>query len=163
MFVLGTTFEFSRQSDMATEKLSPEERHAREARYAARDVTDKLGLKPGYQVRTIGKVDRALLDKVRARIGRSFIGESTEADVILYWAGSANEITPTLRKLKRALVPNGGIWVITFKKGKGEPYVPDQQLIAAGIAAGLVDNKICSVSDRQSALRFVIRKEDRKE
>lgn len=146
---------------MATEKLSPDERKAREARYAARDVTDKLGLKPGFQVLIVGKSDRVLLEKVRAKIGRSFIKEGTEADVILYWATSANEITLMLKKLKRALVPNGGIWVITFKKGKGEPYVPDQHLIPAGLAAGLVDNKICSVSETQSAMRFVIRKQDR--
>lgn len=146
---------------MPTEKLSSADRKAREARYAARDVTDKLGLKPGFQVLAVGKSDRALLDKARAKIGRSFVREGVEADVILYWAASANEITPTLKKLKRSLVPNGGIWVITFKKRKGEPYVPDQQLIPAGLAAGLVDNKICSISDTQSAMRFVIRKQDR--
>ncbi len=141
--------------------MKTEDRKAREARYAARDVTDKLGLKPGYQVRVVGKVDRALLEKARAKIGRSFIREGTEADVILYWAASASEIMPMLKKLKRTLAPNGGIWVITFKKGKGEPYVPDQQLIPAGLAAGLVDNKICSVSDAQSGMRFVIRRGDR--
>lgn len=162
MFGSHTRSAFSRRDDMATEKLSPQERKAREARYAARDVTDKLGLLPGFQVIVVGKTDRALLEKVRAKIGRSFIKEGTEADVILYWAASANEITRMLKKLKRALVPNGGIWVITSKKGKGEPYVPDQQLIPAGLAAGLVDNKICSVSDTQSAMRFVIRREDRK-
>ncbi len=146
---------------MAREKLSPVERRAREERYAARDITDKLGLKPGFQVRVVGKADRALLDKARAKIGRSFIREGVQADVILYWAASANEIRLMLKNLKRSLVPNGGIWVITFKKGKGEPYVPDQQLIPAGLAAGLVDNKVCSISDMQSAMRFVFRKEDR--
>jgi hypothetical protein len=110
-----------------------------------------------------GKSDRALLDKVRAKIGRTFIKEGTKADAILYWAASANEITSRLKKLKRSLVPNGGIWVITFKKGNAEPYVPDQQLIPAGLAAGLVDNKACSVSETQSAMRFVIRKSDRKQ
>ncbi len=146
---------------MPLDKLSPEERKAREARYAARDVTDKLGLKPGHQVLIVGKSDRALLDKVGTKIGRTFIKQGVEADVILYWAASANEITALLKKLKQKLVPNGGIWVITFKKGKGDPYVPDQHLIPAGLAAGLVDNKVCSVSETQSAMRFVIRKEDR--
>ena len=43
----------------------------RRARYAAKDVTDKLGLKPGLAVRVVGKGDRALLDKVRAKVGRN--------------------------------------------------------------------------------------------
>ena len=139
------------------------DRQTREARYAARDVTDKLGLKPGHAARVIGKADRALLAKARAKIGRAFIAEKEIADVVLYWAGSDKEITPTLRKLKRGITPNGGIWVITFKKGKGAPYVLDRALIAAGLAAGLVDNKICSVSETQSAMRFVIRREDRRQ
>ncbi len=138
-----------------------EDHHAREARYAARDVTDKLGLKPGHAVRVVGNADPALLGKVRAKIGRGFIAEKEKADVVLYWAGSDKEITARLKKLKRGIAPNGGIWVITFKKGKGEPYVPDQALIPAGLAAGLVDNKICSVSDTRSAMRFVMRREDR--
>ena len=138
-----------------------ENRAAREARYAARDVTDKLGLKPGLAVRIVGKADRALLVKVRAKIGRGFIPEKETADVVLYWAASDAEITRILRRLKRGIAPNGDIWVITFKKGKGKPYVIDRALIAAGLKAGLVDNKICSISDTQSAMRFVIRREDR--
>lgn len=138
-----------------------EDRHARELRYAAREVTDKLGLKPGLAVRLVGKADRALLDQAHAKLGRAFIGDNEKADVVLYWAASDTEITAMLKKLKRGIVPNGGIWVITFKKGKGEPYVLDRALIAAGLAAGLVDNKICSVSETQSAMRFVIRRQDR--
>jgi len=141
--------------------LGVEDRKAREVRYAARDVTDKLGLKPGHAVRIVGKADRALLQKVRAKIGRGFSAAEEKADVVLYWAASDKEVTAILKKLKRGIALNGGIWVITFKKGKGAPYVIDRALIAAGLKAGLVDNKICSVSDTQSAMRFVIRREDR--
>jgi len=34
-------------------------------------------------------------------------------------------------------------------------------LIPFGLDAGLVDNKICSISDNESAMRFVIRKSER--
>ena len=40
-------------------------------------------------------------------------------------------------------------------------YVDQNDLIAAGGPAGLVDNKVCSVSDTVSAMRFVIRRVDR--
>jgi hypothetical protein len=36
-----------------------------------------------------------------------------------------------------------------------------RELIGAGPAAGLVDNKSCSVSDTTSGMRFVIRLADR--
>lgn len=39
---------------------------------------------------------------------------------------------------------------------------PGHALAFGGDAAGVVDNKICSVSDTTSAMRFVIRKVDRK-
>ncbi len=154
----------------------------RRARYAAKDVTDKLSLKPGHAVRIVGDADPTLVQKVRAKVGRPLIVDAEKADVILYWPQSADELTATLKKLKRAIVPDGGIWVISAKKvaqhperkgrpmpfdsshvmmHKGTPYLPDAMLIPLGLAAGLVDNKICSVSDTHTAMRFVIRRAER--
>nr|MBA2451381.1 DUF3052 family protein [Chloroflexota bacterium] len=65
-----------------------------------------------------------------------------------------------LETWKPRLQPNGGIWLLTPKRGQ-PGYVDQRELIAAGLAAGLVDNKVCSVSDTTSAMRFVIRKADR--
>lgn len=144
---------------MSTEHVESEVE--RRARYAAKDVTDKLGLKAGMAVRMIGKTDRDLARKVRAKVGRPFVTVQTQADIVLYWPQTWEEITPTLRQLKTRIAPNGGIWVISYKKDMGEPYLPDTLLIPLGLAAELVDNKICSVSETQSAMRFVIRRSDR--
>ena len=134
----------------------------RKARYAAKDVVDKLGVQPGFLVRVAGKGHAALLAKVRAKTGRAFSRADANLNLILYFPAALAEITPTLRQLKRMIAPNGGIWVITFKKNKGAPYVPDKDLIPAGLSAGLVDNKICSVSDVLTGMRFVIRREERR-
>lgn len=64
-----------------------------------------------------------------------------------------------LADLKEWIEPNGGIWVVR-QKGPGSP-LRDTDLIAAGLAAGLVDNKIASFSDTQSVMRFVFRLRDR--
>jgi hypothetical protein len=134
--------------------------------YSHRDITDKLSLKPGHAVRIVGKGDRDLLARVREKIGRKLVGEGVPADVILYWPKTAAEITPTLAALRVAIVPAGGIWVMTAKKGQtsagGMGYLNQTDLIPLGLAAGLVDNKTCSVSDRESGMRFVIRRKDRK-
>ncbi len=135
--------------------------------YSHRDLTDKLGLKPGFAVRVVGKGDKALLARVREKIGRRMVSDSTPADVILYWPKTVEEITPTLTELRAAIVPNGGIWVMTAKKGcrsaSGMGYLNQTDLIPLGLAAGLVDNKTCSVSENESGMRFVIRKKDRRE
>ncbi len=133
--------------------------------YSHRDITDKLGLKPGQAVRVVGRGDKALLVRVRAKIGRSLARAGAPADVILYWPKSFDEITPTLKALREAIAPNGGIWVMTAKKGcasaSGMTYLNQTDLIPLGLAAGLVDNKTCSVSVSESGMRFVIRRQDR--
>jgi hypothetical protein len=135
--------------------------------YSHRDVTDKLGLKPGQAVRVVGKGDKELLARTREKIGRKLVNAETPADVILYWPKTAAEITPTLIELRQGIISNGGIWVITAKRDKqsasGMAYLNQDALIPLGLAAGLVDNKTCSISDSESGMRFVIRRKDRKE
>lgn len=132
--------------------------------YSHRDVTDKLGLKPGLVVRVVGKGDQDVLARVREKIGHR-LSRQGQADVILFWPKTVEAILPALVELKRAIVPNGGIWVITAKKDQtsasGMRYANQDLLIPIGKAAGLVDNKICSLSEKESAMRFVIRREDR--
>jgi len=133
--------------------------------YARRDVIDKLGIQAGFSVRVVGRGDPALLTRVRAKAGKRLAGDRVPADVILYWPKTVEEIMPTLRELRGAIQPAGGIWVVTAKRDRtsasGMPYLNQDALIPHGLAAGLVDNKICSISVDESAMRFVIRKKDR--
>ena len=132
--------------------------------YSHRDILDKLGLKPGHAVRVVGKGDKALLARVREKVGRALVRRGL-ADVVLYWPRSEGEITPSLAELRGGIVEDGGIWVFTAKRGQrsasGMEYLNQTDLIPLGLAAGLVDNKTCSVSDTESGMRFVIRKKDR--
>jgi hypothetical protein len=134
--------------------------------YSHRDLTDKLGLQPGWAVRVVGQGDKALLDKTLEKVGRALVKANALADVILYWPKTVAEITPRLIKLKQAIAQNGGIWVMTAKKNyqsaSGMAYLNQTDLIPLGLAAGLVDNKTCSVSATESGMRFVIRKNERK-
>ena len=64
---------------------------------------------------------------------------------------------PDLRRIARAaahLRPNGALWVF-HPKGRGASPT-DGEVRAAGIAAGLVDNKISAYTDSHTATRFVI-------
>jgi hypothetical protein len=133
--------------------------------YAHRDVVDKLGIRLGFSVRVVGRGDAALLARVREKTGKRLAGDRAPADVILYWPNNLGEIMPMLRELRGAIQPAGGIWVITAKRDQrsasGMSYMTQDALIPHGLAAGLVDNKICSISPHESAMRFVIRKKDR--
>ena len=83
--------------------------------YSHRDVLDKVGLKPGDAVRVVGGGDRALLTRVREKVGRAPVRAGL-ADVVLYWPRLAGEITRRLSELRGGLVESGGIWVFIAKR-----------------------------------------------
>ncbi len=64
-----------------------------------------------------------------------------------------------LKDLKTWIEPNGAIWVVRPKGGRAA--IKETDVIAAGLAAGLVDNKIASFSDTHGAMRLVFRLRDR--
>jgi hypothetical protein len=132
--------------------------------YSHRDVVDKLGIKPGYAVAFAAAprtVDAELSSRVLARAGREEVAPGEEGlDVVLIGADITTDIEAVLRAWRPRIDQAGGIWLLTPKRGC-EGYVDQRELIAAGPLAGVVDNKICSVDERTSALRFVIRKTDR--
>jgi hypothetical protein len=143
--------------------------------YSHRSVIDKLGIKPGDRVAWVGVTPRAagvreLAAGVAERAGAAVARGAAPVNLILYWPEAFAEVVPRLLELKGRLVRNGGIWVNTAKRGKpaapcraanGAGYLMQDSLIPLGKAAGLVDNKICSLSDCESAMRFVIPKRNR--
>lgn len=132
-----------------------------ERSYAHRDVLDKLGIKAGQKVRMVDNVDLVDSDLLRRVEERAQVDlDNRQLDVVLVSVGPATDVVSLLRFWKERIAPSGGIWLLTEKRGY-EGYVDQQQLITAGLEAGLVDNKVCSVSPRVSALRFVIRRKDR--
>ena len=137
----------------------------RAARYAAKDVVDKLGVKPGDAVAFEGpKKDPDIVKRIRAKAGRPAARAGETVDVAIYWPNSAKDVTPGLRQMRERIVANGAIWVISAKRDKeraGRPYLGND-IIGLGLASGLVDNKICSISDTDTAMRFVIRRADRR-
>jgi hypothetical protein len=67
-----------------------------------------------------------------------------------------------LPALRSALQPAGGLWIAWPKRSSGVSTDLDENVIRdCGLAAGLVDNKVCAIDPVWSGLRFVIRLRDR--
>jgi Protein of unknown function (DUF3052) len=131
--------------------------------YSHRDILDKLGIKRGDAVafaEVAGLLDAGLRERVLERVGRGPAGYDEAVNVVLASVDSTTDVTSLLRDWKTRITPGGGIWLLTPKRGL-PGYIDQRDLIPAGLAAGLVDNKSCSVSDTTSAMRFVIRRADR--
>jgi Protein of unknown function (DUF3052) len=131
--------------------------------YSHRDVVDKLGIRPGDALafdRAPLAVDADLRARALARAGRDEAAADEPVDVVLIGADASTNVEEVLERWRTRIDPAGGIWLLTPKRGQ-PGYVDQRELILAGPAAGVVDNKTCSVSDTVSGIRFVIRKKDR--
>jgi hypothetical protein len=116
---------------------------------------DKLGVKPESIVNVLGVKDpeflRLLADKgADLAVGRRRKG----ADLVFYLAEKPKDLEK-LAALEGDIARDGAIWLVS---PRGRPEIKDVVVIAAGLAAGLVDNKVVRFSDTHTALRFVIPK-----
>jgi hypothetical protein len=122
-------------------------------------LLDKLGVKPGAKVAVLDIDDASFMTLLRERTPNIVKGKPpTPCDIVFMGAGDTRDLE-RLKQIKTWIEPNGAIWVIR-PKGAGSP-LREVDLINAGLAAGLVDNKIASFSDAHSAMRFVFRLRDR--
>jgi hypothetical protein len=122
-------------------------------------LLDKLGVKPGSRVAVVDIDDASFMKLLRQRTGDVVLGKPRRVCDIVFLGAQDKSDLERLRQAKRWIEPNGAIWVIR-QKGAGSP-LRDTDLIAAGLSAGLVDNKIASFSDTHGAMRFVFRLRDR--
>ena len=127
--------------------------------YSTRPLLDKLGIKPGSRVAVVGLDDPSFLRLLRERTPDVVVGRPQSlCDVVLIAVNRTADLG-VLERAKRWIEPNGAVWLIRPKGGRSE--LSDTDLIAAGLAAGLVDNKIASFSETHGAMRFVFRLRDR--
>lgn len=85
-----------------------------------------------------------------------------DADVIVLFCRSRNDLLGHLQETAAKLSPAGGLWLAWPKKASGVSTDLDFAVVQrAGLDLGLVDNKSCSINDVFSGLRFVVRRENR--
>ncbi|HYT14308.1 MAG TPA: hypothetical protein VEL12_16085 [Candidatus Nitrosopolaris sp.] len=137
---------------MAARRASPEA-------VSTRPLLDKLGVKPGSKVAIVNLDDPAFMKQVKNRTA-DVVTRKPRSKVDLVFMGAQDPADlKRLHEVKEWIEPNGAVWVVRPKGGRSA--LRDTDLIGAGLAAGLVDNKIASFSDTHGAMRFVYRLRDR--
>jgi hypothetical protein len=90
------------------------------------------------------------------------LGAKPGAGVVVFFTTSKRELDRRFKKLKGTLDSADGLWIAWPKKAaKIESDLSFESVQEIGLAAGLVDNKSCSIDDDWQALRFVYRVKDR--
>jgi hypothetical protein len=119
-----------------------------------RPLIDKLGVKPGARVALIEIDDRAFRQALADRTQDITEGDPLPGTDLIFLGVDDGAGLRRLGVLRERLVANGAIWVVS-RKGKAAT-VRDIEVMAAGKAAGLVDNKVVSFSAERTSIRLVI-------
>jgi len=124
-----------------------------------RPLLDKLGVKPGAKVALVNLREPGFTRLLRTRTSDITTGRPADLCDLVFIGASTQEELARIVEVKSWIEPNGAIWVVRPKGGRSE--LRDTDVIDAGLAAGLVDNKIASFSDTKGAMRLVYRLKDR--
>ncbi len=131
--------------------------------YSGTPLPKKLGIKEGSTVAFAGAPPEfeaalgALPDAVA-------IKQRTVAplDVAVAFFTRRAPLERRLAALARAVHPDGGLWIAWPKQASGlATDLAEDVVRELGLAAGLVDNKVCAIDETWSGLRLVYRLRDR--
>jgi hypothetical protein len=133
------------------------------AGYSRTPLAKKLGIKANARVGLIGSPDgfAAKLGELEpgVTVGRSLRGP---LDVIVAFFTSRSQLERRWPALRTALDCAGGLWIAWPKRASGVATDLSETVVRElGLAAGLVDNKVCAIDEVWSGLRFVYRLADR--
>ena len=133
------------------------------AGYSGTPLIKKLGIKQGFDVAFVNAPEDFVkqLDLPTDVNIRSH-SKARDLDFILVFVKSQKTLTTAFGQYSREIKPNGMLWVSWPKKTSGvQTDLTDNIVRDIGLAAGLVDVKVCAIDDVWSGLKFVHRLKDR--
>lgn len=131
--------------------------------YSGTPLWKKLGIKDGFRISLI-EVPPEVRKELKAAIaGCETVGDAkTLLDFAMLFTKSAAQLPAEFTRIAKQLAPAGMLWVSWPKKSSGVPTELDENKVRdIGLAAGLVDVKVCAVTEVWSGLKFVRRVKDR--
>ena len=129
--------------------------------YSGTPLAKKLGIKPGFRVKLKNAPEEYLewLDDLPDDVSFSNSFRS-QIDVWHLFTAKRNELDKVLKAALKQINRDGMIWVSWPKKSSGVPSeVTEDTVRELALPLGLVDVKVCAVSEIWSGLKLVIRKE----
>jgi len=126
-------------------------------------LLDKLGVRPGMRVAIVGVLEdpdedledgRPFAERLTDRTADITVGDAAPETDLVFLAADSTDDLAALARLRPRLRPTGAIWVVS-RKGRAAT-LRDVEVMAAGRANDLVDNKVVAFSSRRTALRLVI-------
>ena len=126
--------------------------------YSKTPLAKKLGYKAGFKVLLVNAPD-AYAEWVEPLPEVEF-ADHPPYDLVHIFANEKAILAAELEKCRHEIRQNGMIWVSWYKRSSGmQSEVTEDTIREVAFPLGLVDIKVCSVSEDWSGLKVVIRKE----
>jgi len=132
------------------------------AGYSGTPLHKKLGIKAGSRAWFSG-APKGYESELEKAGGFQIAGQlSKDLDFLHLFSRKRGELAEAFPRLKKAIKPDGIIWISWPKKSSGVETDLDENMVREiGLRAGLVDVKVCAVDETWSGLKFVFRLKDR--
>jgi len=133
--------------------------------YSGTPLPKKLGIKNGFRICLVNAPA-----EVRTELGEALSEcevwsvPKSPLDFVMFFTKSRAELSREFSRLAKGLVAAGMLWVSWPKKTSGVATDVDENVVREiGLSAGLVDVKVCAVTEVWSGLKFVRRVADRRQ
>jgi hypothetical protein len=130
--------------------------------YSGTPLPKKLGIKAGFRVR-LANAPAEVRAELHQALEECAVAKAGDAlDFAMIFTRSRVELAKEFPRMAKLLAPAGMLWVSWPKKSSGVATDSDESVVRTiGLDAGLVDVKVCAVTEVWSGLKFVRRVKDR--
>jgi hypothetical protein len=131
--------------------------------YSGTPLPKKLGIKDGFRVFLFAPPDDVMTELHDALKQCELLRQKKGLiDFAMLFSTSRENLEKEFVTIAKFLAPAGMLWVSWPKKSSGVKSDIDENIVrVTGLGAGLVDVKVCAVSEIWSGLKFVRRVKDR--
>jgi hypothetical protein len=128
----------------------------KQAGYSGTPLLQKLGVREFSRVALIKPPPGFVTSLPTLPIGAKLTQRGNgEADVIVWFIKSSNELDSLGDAIRRMPVDSGMLWVAWPKKASGvKTDLTEDVIRGAALRAGLVDTKVCAIDETWSGLRL---------
>jgi hypothetical protein len=131
--------------------------------YSGTPLPKKLGINPGFRAQFANPPKELLAELAEPLAECKILKQGNGLDFAMLFTKSRAELTKEFSRIAILLNPTGMLWVSWPKKSSGVATDLNENVVREiGLKAGLVDVKVCAVTDIWSGLKFVRRVKDRK-
>ena len=130
--------------------------------YSGTPLPKKLGIKPGLRTAFLN-LPNDVEAELKTALKDCSLAEKAPIHFAMIFVRNSADLKKQFIAVAKKLAPDGMLWVSWPKKSSGVLTDLDENVVRKiGLDAGLVDVKVCAVTDVWSGLKFVIRLKDRK-